>query len=82
MVLFSLLEGPSRATGDTHASAHDAVGPEHPGLHVGDVHAPALAVAVTGGLAEKLGRHAIQVEAEGDSVAVTPVGTGYDVAIF
>ncbi len=80
-LFLALLEGPGRPAGYAHAAAHDAVGAEHPGSDVGDVHAAALAVAVSGRLAEQLGRHPVEVKSEGDGVAVAAVGAGYHVAL-
>ena len=59
---------------DGQAAAHDPAGPQHADGEVGDVHRPALALAVAGGLAEQLGHHAVQIAALGDDVPVAAVG--------
>src|ERR687893_1064612 len=82
VVLAAPLEGPARAAGYAHAPADYAVGAEHPGPHVGDVHRAALAVAVAGGLAEQLRGHAVHVEAERDGVPVAAVGGGDHVPLL
>ena len=51
------LGGQRGAGREAHAAADDAVGAEHVLVHVGDVHAAALAAAVAGRLAEQLGHH-------------------------
>ncbi len=70
------LRGQRRAGRQAHAAADDAVGAEHVLVHVGDVHAAALAARVAGGAAEQLGHHALDVAALGDGVAVAAVGAG------
>jgi len=39
-----------------------------------------FAAAVAGGLAQKLRRHPVYVQPEGDGVTVAPVGAGDDIA--
>jgi len=71
-----VLGGEGGAHGDGGAAGDDAVGAEDAEVEVGDVHRAALAVAVAGGAAVKLGEHAAHVAALGDAVAVAAVGAG------
>ena len=68
--------GQRRARCQAHPAADDAVRAEHVLVHVGDVHAAALAAGVAGGTPEQLGHHAVDVAALGDGVAVTAVRAG------
>jgi hypothetical protein len=61
--------------GDRDAGAHDAVGAEHAEVEVADVHRPALALAVAGGLAHQLGHHLGELAALGDEVPVARGGS-------
>ena len=64
-----------------NAAADDAVRAEHALLDVGDVHRAALALADAGLPAHQLGRHAGDVDALGDAVAVAAVGAGDEVRV-
>jgi hypothetical protein len=55
-----------------HGQHVDAIGAEHPLIHVGDVHGAALARSQR--LAHQLGDQARDVDALGDAVAAAPVG--------
>ncbi len=68
--------GERRADRDRRTAADDAVRAEHAELHVGDVHAAALAFAVAGRAAEQLGEHAVELAALGDEVTVAAVRAG------
>jgi len=63
-----------RADRDGHSASHDAVGAQVPRGDLGDVHAPALALADARCLAEELGHHGVHFHALGDALAVTAVG--------
>ena len=67
------LGGERGAARDGQPTAHDAVGAQHADGEVGDVHRPALALAVAVDAAEQLGHHAPDVGALGDAVPVAPV---------
>ena len=58
------------------ATAHNAVGAQHAGGQVGDVHRSALALAGAGGLAVQLGHHGHHVAALRDGVPMAAVGAG------
>ena len=66
---------------DRRTGADDAVGAEHAKVHVGDVHAAALAPAVARGASEQLGEHAVELAALGDQMAVAPVRAGDPVLV-
>ena len=70
-----------RAHRDGRPCADDAVGAEHAEVHVGDVHAAALAPAVARGAPEQFGVHAIERAALGDQMAMAPVGAGDPVLV-
>src|SRR5215510_16422460 len=61
------------ASGNRHASAHDAVGSEHANAEIGNVHGAALAVAVTVTAAKQFGHHEFQVGAFGDGMPMPTV---------
>jgi hypothetical protein len=75
------LAGKGSADRDRRATAHDAVGAEHAEVHVRDVHAAALALAVAGRLAEQFGEHAVEGAALGDQMAVAAVRAGDPVLV-
>src|SRR5688572_2743227 len=68
-----ILRREGRAGGNPGAAADDRVGAQVAGARVGDVHRPALALAVAGFLAEQLGEHQVRRRALGQAVAVTAV---------
>ena len=68
--------GEARTDGDRNTPADDAVRPQHVQVEVADVHRPALAVAVAGGLTHQLGHHAPQVTPLGHQVPVPAMGGG------
>ena len=59
--------------GDGDAAAHDSVGAEVARRDVGNVHAPALALADPGLLAQELRHHPVHVHALADALPMTPV---------
>src|SRR5439155_19649847 len=64
-----------RRTGrDSRAPSHDGVRAEVAGGRVGDVHRSALALAVTGFLAEEFRKHAVGRRSFGEAVSVTTMG--------
>src|SRR5437762_2563520 len=58
-------------------AADDDVGAQHAEREVRNVHASALAPAITVAAPEQLRHHAVYVAALGDGVAVAAVGAGY-----
>ena len=68
------------ARGEGNACTHDAVGPEHPAVKVGDVHRPALALADARRAPEELGHHCLRLDALGEAVAMAAMGGGEGVA--
>ena len=70
--------GPAR---QRRPAAHDAVRPQHPLVHVGDVHGAALTLTDAGRLAVQLGHHALHVHTLGDAVAVAAVRGGHEVRV-
>src|SRR3977135_888246 len=58
------------------------VGSEHADAEIGDVHRPALALAVAGLPPVKLGHHAVEVGALGDAVAVAAMRRDDPVALI
>src|SRR3989442_9252956 len=64
-----------RGTGrDSGAPSHDGVCAEVARGRVGDMHRPALALAVPGCLAEELRKHAVRRRSFGEAVSVTTMG--------
>ena len=70
-----------RARGDARAAADDGVGAQVAGAGVGDVHRPALALAVAGFLAEQLREHQVRRRALGQAVTVAAVGAGHVIVL-
>ena len=56
--------------------ADDGVGAQVAGGGIGDVHRPALSLAIAGFLAKQFGEHAVRVCALGEAVAVAAVRAG------
>src|SRR5919197_279516 len=70
------LEGEGRARGDRDARADDAIGPQDAQLQVGDMHRPALPLAVARLLAVELRHHAVEAGALGDDIAMAAMRAG------
>jgi hypothetical protein len=66
--------GHSGAHGYVITAAYDAVGPQHAHRKIGDMHGTALALAVAGSLAEKLGHHPVYLGTLGYGMAMSSMG--------
>jgi len=75
------LRAEADARGNRDVGADDAVGSQHSLVDVGDVHRSALATVGACGLAQKLGHHLVDVDAFGDAVVVTAMGSQDKVVI-
>src|SRR6185436_20426285 len=60
----------------SHASTHDGICAEIPGIGIGDMHGAALAFAIAGFFAQQFSEHPVECRSLRDTVAVAPMGAG------
>jgi hypothetical protein len=68
--------GERRAGRDARATANDGVSTEVAGTRVGNVHRPALPLAIAGFLSEQLGEHEVRLRTFRQAVAMPAVRAG------
>src|SRR5699024_7709232 len=65
-----------------HTAADDPVGAQHASLDIGNMHAAALATAISGRLAHEFSGHPVYIQAKGNRMAMRAVRSGDDITFL